>query len=887
MQRELPWSTLTFPEIIEQFKKWTSMMKESFSRLSDMMDRQESITEIFTQRLNNFKQELVQDVNSTIFFWCTVYALMSAGAFWLFTHNRSCRLENLLREHNELLKRQNQLLERQNQLVTGTKTLEGTDSDSAIKCLGNANDGSSSRDTRIDRAVRTLGRRPNRKLEVASRKFQGRRMRFVESFSFEKPRESVEILLKRLRKGRAIEEEVAEYFRERAQIEERYADELRRLSKKQPTTDKEHFGTFAPVWEQVLLATAEVATLHSSLAHFLSDKIDKPLRTRGETDPDWSKLRLYENDFVKRTREYEDKVQKAAKLDGKKRPAGSGFMASRAEKRLNEATTGAEQARIQWNNEAVQLFDKFQRMEDNRLNLLKRYMTEYATFDAQNAQARALVPDKTLAMAVSFDVENEIDQFCAIKGNINKSGSVPSVTALGGSSRSASFSQRSTSGQQSINGQQSTNREMSINGVETTNGQQTINGQQITTPALTVPMTRPADADAVAANDLASPHVDGEGYTIRPQSMGNNTWAFETASNVGDDDDTASISSQPRFNFNIKKDAIIEEDGFNTMRVMAANLRNTTQSTKGTRRGDERPGSIAGLSSASSEPTPLDELFGNAMQEGNESSPPVPPFKAVIKETINALLRNGSVDRLLLVGDISIVLPQTVPPPRGTVVLRLINASSLEKAVPNTTYLRALDTMPGDYVLSLDALRAALGKEVPIIKYQVKANAWGGDSLIPFIMIPFWKVELGSTSLVVAYRHNSKTGIAGITLKDVQVVVNIDGPPELAFGDVQTKPPGIFSADRKALLWKLGDVTPSLTHDSTDGEAPTEKLVAKFETPGGIAAGGSIAARFTAEGSILSDIGLEFVPDARFEVSRASIGEFVRKIVAGKYGAAG
>ena len=104
-------------------------------------------------------------------------------------------------------------------------------------------------------------------------------------------------------------------------------------------------------------------------------------------------------------------------------------------------------------------------------------------------------------------------------------------------------------------------------------------------------------------------------------------------------------------------------------------------------------------------------------------------------------------------------------------------------------------------------------------------------------------------------------------------------------GGVQTKPSGIFSSDRKALLWKLGDVTPTLTNGTAEGESASEKLVAKFETPGGTASGGSIAVRFTAGGSVLSDIGLEFVPEPGFEQSRASIGDLVMKIVSGKYGA--
>ncbi|RKO86552.1 hypothetical protein BDK51DRAFT_38424 [Blyttiomyces helicus] len=116
-------------------------------------------------------------------------------------------------------------------------------------------------------------------------------MRFVEAFSFDKPKETQEIVSRRLKKGRSLEEEVASHMKERADIEERYASDLLKLSKKSLKVERDDVGTMWTVWEAFLSSTATTANIHGNLAREIVDSIARPLMSRQEADPEWSRLK--------------------------------------------------------------------------------------------------------------------------------------------------------------------------------------------------------------------------------------------------------------------------------------------------------------------------------------------------------------------------------------------------------------------------------------------------------------------------------------------------------------------------------------------------------------------------------------------------------------------
>lgn len=55
---------------------------------------------------------------------------------------------------------------------------------------------------------------------------------YVDTFLTARPKDGIDAVQERLRNGRLLDEELAQYFRERAQIEDQYAKSLIKASKK-------------------------------------------------------------------------------------------------------------------------------------------------------------------------------------------------------------------------------------------------------------------------------------------------------------------------------------------------------------------------------------------------------------------------------------------------------------------------------------------------------------------------------------------------------------------------------------------------------------------------------------------------------------------------------
>ncbi|KAJ1334495.1 hypothetical protein BSLG_007650 [Batrachochytrium salamandrivorans] len=171
----------------------------------------------------------------------------------------------------------------------------------------------------------------------------------------------------------------------KAAIEERYATDLARLSKRtfSDKIDPDYIGTLGLLWAEILNTTAMVATTRSALAADFS-KLEQAFKSRcdKDQDPEWSKVKHslgtlstnYENDFVKLTKEYADKISRFEKLDAKSKKSTTG----QTDKKLQDMTSVLESAKIQWETEAIRLFEKFEQMDRNRLEFIKSSLLRYA-----------------------------------------------------------------------------------------------------------------------------------------------------------------------------------------------------------------------------------------------------------------------------------------------------------------------------------------------------------------------------------------------------------------------------------------------------------------------------------------------------------------------------
>ncbi|KAJ9111057.1 hypothetical protein QFC19_001255 [Naganishia cerealis] len=277
-----------------------------------------------------------------------------------------------------------------------------------------------------------------------------------------------------------------------------------------------------------------------------------------------------------------------------------------------------------------------------------------------------------------------------------------------------------------------------------------------------------------------------------------------------------------------------------------------------------------------------------------------PGLRASFTETVNAVIKAGTVQRIMITGEISLVLKDTHVSGLDTSVplhIRLDAFEQLEKVAPNPKYLAQVPNTPGEYLLDLDTLAhhtsaAAPNARSPILfKYQVHIGDGKAGEWAPLEIMPQWKPMKGETRLVLTYAVNTGGRLAArvassssspfdsgdengaaVMLQDLTLTVGLSGPPVTT---VQAKPPGgTWSPERRKMTWSLPDLSlkPS---SSSEG-----KIVARFVTEGeDVGIPEQVTAQWRINGTLNTGLDVVVVDQAvgwKFEQVR-------RGVVSGKY----
>lgn len=190
-------------------------------------------------------------------------------------------------------------------------------------------------------------------------------MTLTDSFSLQTPKDTVDVLLKRLKTALVMDDELIHYYKDRAGIEDRYAQDLAKLSKRTLSVkvDPESCA-FATLWDSMLTTTSLVATERSKLASEITAHVEDVLKTRCDgTDWTAAKQSSFEASLLKSTKDYVDKISKLEKLDQKetKKMTGNDGKSDKLEK----AESAVEQARIGWVPEASAFITVFPYLHRN------------------------------------------------------------------------------------------------------------------------------------------------------------------------------------------------------------------------------------------------------------------------------------------------------------------------------------------------------------------------------------------------------------------------------------------------------------------------------------------------------------------------------------------
>lgn len=264
------------------------------------------------------------------------------------------------------------------------------------------------------------------------------------------------------------------------------------------------------------------------------------------------------------------------------------------------------------------------------------------------------------------------------------------------------------------------------------------------------------------------------------------------------------------------------------------------------------PGRSVSIMSASSS-----QISPSTQANGLLSDPTGSGLRGVITESVNVLSKLGAAPRVMITGELSLLLKGTST---DSLRIRVNQFSALEKSAPNTQFLQATDA-PGEYMVNASSLSSvsAGGSATVVLRYQVAVPEPLAENYVPVKVSPQWKTEATQTSLLVTYSANPachfinassspfESESEAATLRELTFVIPVSSD---GVTNVQSKPLALYSSEKKRLLWKLDDL-------EMDSSAPQKALarfaVADQTTPQ------PVAVKWKVTGKLISGINLEVV----------------------------
>ncbi|CAG8603029.1 12219_t:CDS:2 [Racocetra persica] len=222
-------------------------------------------------------------------------------------------------------------------------------------------------------------------------------------------------------------------------------------------------------------------------------------------------------------------------------------------------------------------------------------------------------------------------------------------------------------------------------------------------------------------------------------------------------------------------------------------------------------------------------------------------LNASILETVNIISKGGDVTKLLVTGEISVTYNDSIIRDNSAPIqIRINNFDTLEKAVPNTSYLSSASEIPGVYDLNIGLLSLAGSTPVVVMKYQLHIDPQHKSAFVPLHVTLKWKCESNQTSLVISYEVNPEFRLSG-TLTELSFIVPVDGEVKT----VQSKPSGIWSVEKQRMYWQVSNADLATPYE-------LKRILARFETSQ-TSQPAPTAVKFLCEGQLLSKISLEIV----------------------------
>ncbi|CAG8595130.1 17610_t:CDS:10 [Dentiscutata erythropus] len=688
-------------------------------------------------------------------------------------------------------------------------------------------------------------------------------MSYLQAFLNDRPKHSFDVVQLRLRRAKALNQEIADYFKERAIIEDNYVRSLQKLANKTPLIDKSNLGSFASVWNAIFSELNDIVSIHASLYVMMNEEIDHPLREQATSDPGWTQLKNLESNLSKLAREYEEKLTKVNKHKIKTEKS-SGKKAGSFESKLTEAQKALDQTQAEWRSCLSEYLEKSQVVDTRRLMNIKEMLVRFETAQAESYQRGVVMAERSMNTLMEFDVQTEIEEFCSNSLHVaegtsleelpNSSSNNPFKSALGTIRRKRTASAHS----ESVYSQR----------LDSDNARSGSDG-----------LRSPSNSSFILQNEVSPPSemsvskvlVDSEGYSIPPESKPWDGFSSndENDSDARSDGAQGSLAAQDKaIRVEIKPPIpeANEAEAAAAISLVMTTLKSTPTIKQRAVRGrrDTTKSTIFSSDNIHVDTPTVSEISDNIVTSSPTCELPdtinyqgintdiqtkAHGLNASILETVNIISKGGDVTKLLVTGEISVTYNDSMIRDNSTPIrVRINNFDTLEKAVPNVSYLSPVPEVAGVYDLNIELLSQAGGTPVVVMKYQLRIDPQHKSTYVPLHVTPKWKCEPNQTSLVVSYEVNPEFRLSG-TLAELSFMIPVDGEVKT----VQSKPTGVWSVEKQRMYWQVSNADLATPYEQ-------KRILARFETSQ-TSQPAPAAVKFLCEGQLLSNISLEIVQD--------------------------
>lgn len=591
---------------------------------------------------------------------------------------------------------------------------------------------------------------------------------YFDTFMKEKPRTGLDIMANRGKRSRQMDEELADFFRERAQIEESYSKQLAKLSKKQMMTEKGLFSKLDSLWDIIQLETGNLSVAHGQLAQVLLKTVERPVREATNIHSESSHLRLIESNAQRLLKEYEDKTSKIAKLqktaekNKAKRNDSSG-------QKMIELSKSLEEVRVSLESEMKRFYEQNEWVDISRLETIKKALIMYNSLQAEAMSNNSQSIEMSLNSIQQFVTSEQITEFCSVYKDLNlSSSSLSTSTKLAGKIETGGFGSW-------------------ILRPRKNSGYNTSQASVGSDPNIREPRTGSIVSFGSFENGLQSQvAVDEEGFSVPPAE----NMHSEPERDSDEFSDSSSFAPQQKVKFDIKEEAI--KDKPEDVALAFSNVTSTLRvlpKQKNARGRRERGGSDLerSLSTVPEKNSALDSTsaFPSATGLG---------LQAWSVERVDAIVTPDGNCKAQISGELRVIFHHHDSHVEALESFISHLQGDQIQVFPNPQFIS--DPSPR-YSLLLDNLESVKEHEVVLLMYRIQTIA--PSSQHPLLPL---KVDAAFDADPSAIRFGL-TFAAKDSCKPMQVTPLKLGTSISQVGKVHSKPPPVWNPESNELTWEV------------------------------------------------------------------------------------